>query len=291
MIEIPESNTLANQLNETIKGKKILSVITNNYHHKFAFFYNDPKEYNNLLKGRFIGNIFAYGGQIKISTIDDSKFDGNNKIIKDDVIIVLSEDTIVKYVDGEEEIPEKHQLLIKFEDSSAIICSARMYAQLHVALENDYENDYFDIAMEKPSPLSENFDMDYFKGLLSEVRANSSVKSFLATKQRIPGLGNGSLQDILFNARINPKTKIKRLSQEDKKRLFNSVKRTLYEMTKNGGRSTEKTLFGDYGGYEVILSSKTYKIPCPSCGDKIVKESYLGGTIYYCPTCQKTNSS
>ena len=267
MIEIPESNTLANQLNEIIKGKKILSVITNNYHHKFAFFYNDPKEYNNLLKGRFIGNIFAYGGQIKISTIDDSNFDGNK------------------------EIPEKHQLLIKFEDSSAIICSARMYAQLHVALENDYENDYFDIAMEKPSPLSENFDMDYFKGLLSEVRANSSVKSFLATKQRITGLGNGSLQDILFNARINPKTKIKRLSKEDKKRLFNSVKRTLYEMTKNGGRSTEKTLFGDYGGYEVILSSKTYKIPCPSCGDKIVKESYLGGTIYYCPTCQKTNSS
>ena len=291
MIEIPESNTIADQLNETIKGKKILSVITNNHHHKFAFFYNEPNEYNNLLKEKFIGNSFAYGGQIKILAINDSKFEDNNEIIKNNVIIALSEDTIIKYVDGEEEISEKHQLLIKFEDSSAIICSARMYAQLHVALESDYENEYFDIAVEKPSPLSENFDMDYFERLLSEVRANSSVKSFLATKQRIPGLGNGSLQDILFNAKVNPKTKIKKLSQEDKKRLFNSVKRTLYEMTKNGGRNTEKTLFGEYGGYEVILSSKTYKIPYLSCGDKIVKESYLGGTIYYCPTCQKINSS
>lgn len=72
------------------------------------FFYNDPKEYNNLLKGRLIGNTFAYGGQIKISAINDSKFEGNNEIIKDDVIIVLSEDTIIKYVDGEEEIPKKN---------------------------------------------------------------------------------------------------------------------------------------------------------------------------------------
>lgn len=166
-----------------------------------------------------------------------------------------------------------------------------MYAQLHVSLANNYKNEYFDIAVSKPSPLSDNFDFEYFENLISEVRPISSVKSFLATKQRIPGLGNGTLQDILFNAKINPKSKLKKLSKEDKINLFNSIKRTLFEMTDNCGRNTEKTLFGEYGGYEVILSSKTFKNPCPLCGDKIIKESYLGGTIYYCPTCQELKIS
>lgn len=305
MIEIPESNTIANQLNKTIKGKKIVSVITNYHPHKFAFFYNDPKGYNDLLKGKIIGGANAYGGQISISSVEESKIkndfnkysdnnlnslENRNKFTDEEMIIVLGEDTLIKYIDGEE-IPEKNQLLIKFEDSTAIVCSARMYAQLHVSLANNYKNEYFDIAVNKPSPLSDNFDFEYFENLISEVRPISSVKSFLATKQRIPGLGNGTLQDILFNAKINPKSKLKKLSKEDKINLFNSIKRTLFEMTDNGGRNTEKTLFGEYGDYEVILSSKTFKNPCPLCGDKIIKESYLGGTIYYCPTCQELKTS
>lgn|GEM_PF-2077218 len=34
---------------------------------------------------------------------------------------------------------------------------------------------------------------------------NPCPKAFLATEQRIPGLGNGVLQDILWTARIHPK--------------------------------------------------------------------------------------
>lgn len=122
--------------------------------------------------------------------------------------------------------------------------------------------------------------------MIDELRPNTSIKSFLATKQRIPGLGNGTLQDILFNANIHPKTKIKKLGIDTKEGLFESVKKTLQTMRENKGRDTEKTLFGDHGEYETILSSKTFKDPCPICGDILIKESYLGGTIYYCPTCQ-----
>ncbi|MFA6873005.1 MAG: zinc finger domain-containing protein, partial [Bacteroidaceae bacterium] len=30
-----------------------------------------------------------------------------------------------------------------------------------------------------------------------------------------------------------------------------------------------------------------YAQPCPRCGNQIRKEAYMGGSIYYCPTCQK----
>jgi len=273
MLEIPESHTIAEQLNETIKGKKIITVATDNYPHKFAFYYEDPKGYNNLLKGKTIGKSSAYGGQVEI--------------IAEDTKIVFGDGANIRYLSYDEKIPEKNQLLIKFDDSSSLICSTQMYAFIHVAIATEYENEYYNVAKEKPSPLSDDFNKEYFESLMEEIRPNDSVKSFLATKQRIPGLGNGTLQDILFNAKIHPKTKIKKLTKKDKDRLFESVKETLKSMIRKRGRNTEKTLFGESGGYEVLLSAKTFKNPCPSCGEKLNKESYLGGTIYYCPNCQK----
>ena len=71
-----------------------------------------------------------------------------------------------------------------------------------------------------------------------------SAKAFLATEQRIPGLGNGVLQDILWYANIHPKRKISTLSAEQKHKLFRSVKTILAEMTELGGRDTERDLFG-----------------------------------------------
>ena len=49
-------------------------------------------------------------------------------------------------------------------------------------------------------------------------------------------------------------------------------------MDANGGRDTERDL---------ILSKNTSGKPCSTCGDIIKKEAYLGGSIYYCPTCQR----
>jgi formamidopyrimidine-DNA glycosylase len=112
------------------------------------------------------------------------------------------------------------------------------------------------------------------------------MKALLATEQRIPGLGNGVLQDILFKAGIHPKCKKSDISDSRKEQLFLSVKVALKKMADNGGRDTEKDIFGKPGGCKTILSKNTYKDPCPSCGDSVVKEAYMGGSIYYCPSCQ-----
>ena len=113
-----------------------------------------------------------------------------------------------------------------------------------------------------------------------------SAKAFLATEQRIPGLGNGVLQDILFDARIHPKTKIKDLSSGETERMYQSVKSVLVEMTRLGGRDTEKDIFGRPGGYHTVLSRITLERPCPVCGGILERKAFLGGNIYYCPICQ-----
>ena len=58
-------------------------------------------------------------------------------------------------------------------------------------------------------------------------------------------------------------------------------------MAFKGGRDTEKDLFGCLGGYMTCLSKNTLDKPCPVCGGTIRKESYMGGSIYYCEGCQK----
>ncbi|MBN1367852.1 MAG: hypothetical protein JW967_07985 [Dehalococcoidales bacterium] len=163
-----------------------------------------------------------------------------------------------------------------------------MYGGLGAFPEGGLDNPYYKVAKEKPSPLSTEFDRAYFDTLVSTSELRKlSLKAFLATEQRIPGLGNGVLQDILFNAELHPKKKVSTLTAAEKTSLFNAVRNTLFSMASKGGRDTELDLFGNPGSYQTILSKNTVNKPCPICGTLIKKEAYMGGSIYYCEKCQR----
>jgi formamidopyrimidine-DNA glycosylase len=167
--------------------------------------------------------------------------------------------------------------------------TVRMYGFFLCFQEGDCPNDSVRVALERPSPLTGGFTPEYFLALVREAlqqKKNLSVKAMLATEQRIPGLGNGVLQDILFSARIHPKRKAAGLSDAALEALYDSTKRTLAQMAIQGGRDTESDIYGVKGGYQTILSSKRAGQPCPVCGETVVKEAYMGGSVYYCPTCQ-----
>ena len=75
----------------------------------------------------------------------------------------------------------------------------------------------------------------------------------MATEQRIPGLGNGVLQDILFKSHIHPKRKLATLGDAELGRMYSSVKSTLRDMADRGGRDTEKDLLGPVSYTHLIL--------------------------------------
>lgn len=276
MIELVEARILANQMNKTINGKRIKKVITEQSSHKFAFFYGEPQNYKNLLEGKTVGKAIAYGGQLEIE-VEDSR-------------LLFGDGVSLLYHEAKAKLPLKHQLLLEFNDGSALSGSVQMYGGLWCFSEGTFDNPYYSVAKEKPTPLSEEFNRLYFEDLLSlQGMEKLSAKAFLATEQRIPGLGNGVLQDILYQAAIHPKRKIKTLTENEKEHLFISIKSTLAEMIEKGGRDTEKDLFGHYGKYQTKLSKKTLGTPCSLCQSIIQKEAYLGGSIYYCSGCQTYN--
>jgi len=273
VIELPEAAVLAKQINETGVGKKIKNVIAVQTPHKLAWYFGDPQEYKSLLTGKVISGATSYGGQVEITA-------GKAKLL-------FSDGVNLRYYNEGEKLPDKHQLLLEFNDGSSLVGRVQMYGGLSAFLEGENDNKYYLIAKEKPSPLSGDFGEDYFKSLFDEGTSKLSLKAFLATEQRIPGLGNGILQDILFNAKMHPKKKAGTLSAADKQVLLDSIKNTLSEMTAKGGRDTENDLLGQPGVYKTKLSKNTVGQPCPICKTLIEKEAYLGGSIYYCAKCQR----
>jgi formamidopyrimidine-DNA glycosylase len=274
MIELPEAINLARQFTGTIRGKKIVGVVAGLSPHKFAFYHGDPKNYGHLLLGKTVGSALAHGGLVEIQA--------------DDAVLLFGDGTVLRFHSKGEMRPLKHQLLIEFDDATAISASVQMYGGVWCFKQGEYENRYYDVARSRPSPISDEFDRAYFNNLITPSDVQKlSAKAFLATDQRIPGLGNGVLQDILFNARIHPKRKVETLTDIEREALFNSMKSTLKEMTVQGGRDVEKDLFGRPGGYRTKLSQNTMGKPCPVCGGAIVKQAYMGGSIYFCDGCQK----
>lgn len=271
MIEFPESRHLAQQYQERLLGKEVQNVYANQSPHKFAFFTGDPGLYHSRLQGKQVTGCAAHGSfaELEIGKLKFLVCDGTNP----------------RYFPPGEKLPQKHQLHIEFTDGSSLVCTVQMYGMLFL-IENSQENEYYHTALTTRSPLEDSFDEAYFASLVGTVKPTASVKALLATEQRIPGLGNGVLQDLLFRAGLHPKRKVNTLSDADCARLFHSVKDTLLQMTMEGGRDTEKDLLGLAGGYKTLLSAKTKESPCPVCGGEIRREAYLGGNVYFCPVCQ-----
>ncbi len=272
MLEIPESITIAKQLNETIKGKVIRYAIANQSEHKFAWYYGNPESYTELLEDQIIGDSYARAGMLEIQA--------------GDIRIVMTDGVSLRFYDDHTTAPKKNQLYLEFEDDSALIATIQMYGGIWAYREGEFQNAYYLGACEKPSVFSKEFTYDYFKSLNTSNLAKKSVKAFLATEQRIPGLGNGVLQDILYQAHLHPKRKMNTISEEELQNLYSIVKTVLAEMVSQGGRDTEKDLYGKKGGYLTYLSKNTYLTPCPKCGYEIHKENFMGGTVYFCEHCQ-----
>ena len=272
MLELPETRTLANQLGAFVVGREIVDVAGPTSPHKWAWFSGDPEAYGPALAGKRFTDAQAFGMFVEAVAGEQS--------------LIFGDGVNLRLLAPGKALPPKRQLTVHLDDGSALVGTVQMYGGLWLAPAGQLDSPYYETARELPSPLTEAFDRAYFDSLLAAARPTLSAKALLATEQRIPGLGNGVLQDILFEAKINPRTKVKQLSDADRDRLYSAIKTTLALMTEQGGRDTEKDLLGNPGSYSTVLSAKTVERPCPRCGSGIVRQAYLGGNVYFCLTCQ-----
>ena len=273
MIELPEAAALAAQATTLLAGRTVVAAEAQHTPHKLCWYFADPAAYGDLLAGRVVTGARSWGGHLEL-------------VLDDDVLVVLSEGAVPRLVEAGAPVPDRHQLRVDLDDGSSLVVTIAMYGGIQAFHDGENDNQYYRVAREALSPLADGFDADAL--LRADGAARRSAKALLATEQRVPGLGNGVLQDILWTAGVHPRRKVADLDDAARSALVAAVPAVLRRMAAQGGRDTERDLLGRPGGYATVLSRRTLELPCPRCGGRVVKEQYLGGAVYACPTCQPT---
>ena len=275
MIELPETVVIAEQMNRTLKGKRITEGNRGNTSHKFAFANGTSEAYAAIFAGKMVGESWGHGSSL-LTRIEPGYT----------LVLGCGGERIVFHEDAST-LPKKHQLFIRFADETYLTVTISGWGNTFL-LPQAEAGQHQHVQEDRITPLSDAFTWDYFRQLFDTLKAESkaSLKYFIISEPGVWGIGNGCLQDILFHAKLHPKRRAVEISEHERHALYTSIRTTLREMGDQGGRSSEVDLYGQPGGYQRILDSKTVGQPCPVCGAPIEKAQYLGGAIYFCEECQ-----
>lgn len=276
MFELPEYTTLARQMNETLVGKIIQRGTLGNSPHKFVWYNRSHEEFEQLTQGKTIGVARARGRWLSID-------------LEPGFRLLLGEcGGKVLYHEPGLSLPAKYHLLLTFTDGSIMTILTAMWGAMELyKAGQELERKY--LKGMRATPVDPEFTFIYFTSLIKELQQGEkrSVKSLLTQDQLIPGLGNAIAQDIMFNACINPRRCLTDLSSAQCKALYSAIVDTTRSIIENGGRNDETDLFGHPGGYIRLMDNHSAGQPCPRCGKLIEKMQFLGGSCYFCSSCQQ----
>jgi formamidopyrimidine-DNA glycosylase len=179
----------------------------------------------------------------------------------------------------------KHKVLsFNFHDMSLLFSDMRKFGRLFLFdEEKSFQNFLIDIGQD-----ALEIGLSEFKEALRSV--GKPIKSALLDQKVISGIGNIYADEILFRAGINPLRPASSLSDEELKKLYQTMKEVLYLAIQLRG-STIKDYVDGLGRAGIFqnkhLVYQKYGKPCPRCGEPIEKIKVAGRTTSYCPQCQR----
>jgi formamidopyrimidine-DNA glycosylase len=271
MLELPEVLTLSRQLDEALRDKTVASASRGNSPHKFAFFKPPEEQMAKLLIGRRVRSARGNGKCMFLELAPRAEF------------CIAEMDGKILFHQSGAVLPAKYQLLLSFTDGTTLTATVGLWGffgagspEAPVLVNQEGTLD----------PLSSEFTFSRLNQLFEEYpKPNHAIKAFLINRPRIRGFGNGYMQEMLFRAGILPTRKVNSLDAQERQRLYRAIRGVLTEATKKGGSRDSPDIYGRPGKYIKVLGAKVRS--CIVCHGSIEKKSFLGGTTYFCPQCQK----
>jgi formamidopyrimidine-DNA glycosylase len=183
----------------------------------------------------------------------------------------------LRYVEPPDSQVPYDRVRLEFEGGSLAYVNSRMLGRVGLADDADAF-----IAAEKlgPDALEPAFDLAALSAALDGRR---EVKAMLMDQSVVAGIGNIYADEILFQARLHPKTPGQTLGKAKRKALFGKIRQVL------------ETAIDTGAGAEQFLERlpKNYLLPqrheggvCPRCHKKLATLKAAGRTSYYCPRHQ-----
>ena len=140
-----------------------------------------------------------------------------------------------------------------------------------------------------PEPLEKGFIWQILKTNLLKHKTQV-VKVALMDQTVAAGIGNIYASEALFNAKIDPRTKVSQLTDRQIQSLHQGVLRALRDGIKYGGST--RAHFVDAQGHKGYFLDYAYVYgrsghKCKICGAQIKKIQQAGRGTYLCPSCQR----
>lgn len=128
-------------------------------------------------------------------------------------------------------------------------------------------------------------DIESFRAALSS--ENHTLKRALTDPRLLSGIGNAYSDEILHAAQLSPVTLTQKLSTEDWQKLFTATKKTLERWISKLRAEAEKAFPEKVTAFRPDMAVHgRYGLPCPRCGDKILRIRYADKETNYCAQCQ-----
>ncbi|HCW32312.1 MAG: formamidopyrimidine-DNA glycosylase, formamidopyrimidine-DNA glycosylase [Candidatus Peregrinibacteria bacterium GW2011_GWF2_39_17] len=285
MPELPEVETIKNDLSAEILHKKILFIELR----LKKIVKNDPSFFKKVLIGAKF-RALERCGKLMIFSLGNGQFllihlKMTGQLIfrnKKQVIAGGHSDTVFNF-----DLPNKYShLVFVFEDKSKLFFNdLRQFGYARIVDKNQLEQIKQRFGMD---PLDSRFTLKYFRNLLKKRTGN--LKAFLLNQSIIAGLGNIYADEILFEAKILPMRKVTNLTIGEISLLHKSIRKIIMKAIKYRGTTfnTYVDSAGRRGDFLKFLRVyKKEKKLCQRCAHVIKKIKVAGRGTRFCEYCQK----
>lgn len=280
MPELPEVETLKRQLEKVIKNQKILGV---EVLREKSFQGIEKEIVGKKIKGverRAKLLLIALEGSFLVVHL---KMTGQLVYMADNKLRVAGGHPTADWVKN---LPSKYtRVILRLEKGSLFFNDERVFGWIKVVKEAELKAILHRFG---PDITSKEVNKNYLKNILSNSRR--MVKIILMDQSKVAGLGNIYVNDGLFYAGIDPKTRSNHLAENSQKlhELYIGLKRVVgMGIRYQGASETNYVHLNGMGGkyQEHFLVYK--KTRCFKCQGRIKRISLGGRGTYFCPKCQK----
>ncbi len=180
----------------------------------------------------------------------------------------------LKYFDDIKEEPKHSRILFEFENGNFLsYISQRMFGKV------DLTNTIEDFIINKKNLGIDALKMNFEEFKKSLEKRTALAKSALMNQNIIAGIGNIYSDEILYQTRLHPKTKINEVNDSKLREIFETIKNVLKVGIEKKG--ILKTYPNDF----IIPHRKKGEL-CPRCGGNIERLKIAQRHGFFCPNCQ-----
>lgn len=176
--------------------------------------------------------------------------------------------------------------LVLDDDSKLNFCDEQLMAKTYLVKQNDFA--------QIPKYMQQGVDImgsEFTVQVLKDLAAKHSrkqVRVFINDHTILSSIGNAYADEILFDAKIHPKTFVARLTEKEIEQLYHSI----ISMMKWGIEKVEAAAKPIHVKVREHMKVRNKKgEPCPRCRATIRRESVRGFDVFFCPKCQPATRS